>query len=609
MPDTTFGTSGRVLTAVTMVNPEVNLSTVNGDGTFFVSGVRYNGTNDVPFVAKFTSTGVPDTSYGTGGVVTLNSLPLGFNVVGSGTDDGTGLVVIVGTTLDTGAGEREDIFVTRLTSSGATDTTFGTGGVARFALSSVDNRSDRGTTFDVQPDGKIVLGGRTKVTSGLGYDFLLMRLDVTGARDPTFGTNGVVTTRFPTSFGNNLGRRLRLQPDGKIVLVGIVTVGTANQCGVARFDASGALDSGFGTGGRVLVPMSVGCFSVSQQPDGKLVVVGNDKVGDVNYGTFARLLLTGALDTGFGNGGLLKISNFDTPTRVAFLSGNSVTGLTIQDPADGVLKSYVVELTATLTGPWVAQTITLGALPGRTYGETFQLPATASSGLTVSYSASGACTVAGNFVQPNGVGTCTITANQAGNATYFAAPQQVQVFPVTSASQGITFAPAPVGVTVGQPLVTVVATSSSATAPPSALPLTFSSLTPSVCTTGGINGASLTLLQAGQCTIQATQAGDANYVAATQTQSFTVGAVGTPPNTYPVTSLSNSGPGSLRDAIAQANAHAGPDIVDLSGLTGTIALTSGEIQISGPLSIIGPGAGSLTIDGSANSPHFLDLCG
>ena len=58
------------------------------------------------------------------------------------------------------------------------------------------------------------------MTAGLGYDFLLMRLDANGVRDPSFGTNGVATTRFPGSTGDNLGRKLVLQPDGKIVLVG-----------------------------------------------------------------------------------------------------------------------------------------------------------------------------------------------------------------------------------------------------------------------------------------------------------------------------------------------------------------------------------------------------
>ena len=258
------------------------------------------------------------------------------------------------------------------------------------------------------------------MTAGLGYDFLLMRLDDNGARDPSFGTNGVVTTRFPASTGNNLGRRLVLQPDGKIVLVGSrAPVGAIDQCGIARFNANGTLDTGFGTGGQVLVPVSVGCFNVSQQTDGKLVIVGNDKVGDVNYGTFIRLLRTGALDAGFGNGGLLDISSFGTPTRVAFTSGgNLVTGLTIQDPADGVLKSYVVELTTTLTGPWVAQTITLRrasrpdvrrSVPGVRHGE-----------LGIAGVVRGERGLRGRpatSCRSPGLGSCTITANQAGDAT------------------------------------------------------------------------------------------------------------------------------------------------------------------------------------------------
>jgi len=61
---------------------------------------------------------------------------------------------------------------------------FGTNGVAQFALSAVDNRSDRGTTIDVQPDG-IDPDRRTHESDrGLGYDFLLMRSIPSGARDP-----------------------------------------------------------------------------------------------------------------------------------------------------------------------------------------------------------------------------------------------------------------------------------------------------------------------------------------------------------------------------------------------------------------------------------------
>lgn len=327
----------------------------------------------------------------------------------------------------------------------------------------------------------------------------------------------------------------------------------------------------------------------------------------MTYGTLIRLLRNGALDTSFGNNGYQDISNFETPGRVAFTStGNIVTSLTIQDPADGVLKSYVVELTTTLTGPWVTQAITFDALPDRTYGDAFSVSATASSGLPVSYVASGACAVVGNLVQLTGIGSCTITASQAGDATWFTGTPVARTFNVTAASQTIAFAPAPTGVTVGQPLVMIAASSSSSTAAPTTNPIVYSSLTPGICTVGGIGGTTLTLLAPGTCTIAANQAGDANYNGAPQaTLDVTVGPAGTPPSTFTVTNLNDSGPGSLRDAIAQTNAQAGPDTVTFqSGLTGTITLTSGSIQISGPLSIVGPGAGVITIDGNANSRIF-----
>ena len=143
---------------------------------------------------------------------------MGLGISGSAID-GSGRIVIASTTPDAGP-ERNDIFVTRLTSAGAIDTTFGNSGVARFAISTVDERSDRGTAVTIQPDGKIMVGGRTQVTPGLGFDFLLLRLDANGALDTTFGSGGIATTRFTGSTGINYGRKLVLQPDGKIVLVG-----------------------------------------------------------------------------------------------------------------------------------------------------------------------------------------------------------------------------------------------------------------------------------------------------------------------------------------------------------------------------------------------------
>src|SRR5437016_10833710 len=57
------------------------------------------------------------------------------------------------------------------------------------------------------------------------------------------------------------------------------------------------------------------------------------------------------------------------------------------------------------------QTITFNALANKTFGDAdFNLSATASSGLSVSFTATGNCTVSGNTVHLTGAGSCTITA-------------------------------------------------------------------------------------------------------------------------------------------------------------------------------------------------------
>ena len=72
-------------------------------------------------------------------------------------------------------------------------------------------------------------------------------------------------------------------------------------------------------------------------------------------------------------------------------------------------------------------------------------------------------------------------------------------------------------------------------------------------------------------------------------------------NTVPVTNLNDSGPGSLRQVITEV---APGGTVDLTGLAGTIALTSGELDIGSDLTITGPGAKILAISGNNSSRVF-----
>src|SRR5205823_3504358 len=90
-------------------------------------------------------------------------------------------------------------------------------------------------------------------------------------------------------------------------------------------------------------------------------------------------------------------------------------------------------LTADFTVVKADQTITFDALAGKTYGDAdFALSASASSGLTVSFSASGACTVTGSTVHLTGAGSCTITASQGGDSQYNPAPDVAHSFNIAA---------------------------------------------------------------------------------------------------------------------------------------------------------------------------------
>src|SRR5262245_35837538 len=77
------------------------------------------------------------------------------------------------------------------------------------------------------------------------------------------------------------------------------------------------------------------------------------------------------------------------------------------------------------------------------------------------------------------------------------------------------------------------------------------------------------------------------------------------PSTFTVLNLADGDPGSLRQAVLDANALPGADVIDFApGLNGTIALSSGQLNITDALTIDGPGADVLAVSGSDVSRVF-----
>jgi hypothetical protein len=185
------------------------------------------------------------------------------------------------------------------------------------------------------------------------------------------------------------------------------------------------------------------------------------------------------------------------------------------------------------------QTITFTSTPpanAKNHGPNYIVAATASSGLTVSFTidagSASVCSISGSTVSFIGAGTCTIDANQGGNADYNAAPQKQQPVTVAPGDQTITFTSTPpTNATPGIGSYTVTATATSGLT----VTFTIDASASSVCS---ISGSTVSFTADGTCVVDAHQAGDSNWNAAPQVQQSFV--VDTPPTVNSTSPASNA---------------------------------------------------------------------
>jgi uncharacterized delta-60 repeat protein len=188
--------------------------------------------------------------------------------------------------------------------SGTLDPTFGTGGTFMVAPGEA-----RGVV--IQSDGKIVIAALGPYANG--NSFTLLRFNADGSADTSFGLGGKAVGNFG---GQNLASEevmaLVLLGDGNLVVGGWGTLllngQSSTQFALARFDASGNLDTSFGTAGKAYASFGNRqslMWSLAIQSDGKLVAAGGTyQSATANYDfALARFLSNGSPDATFGNGG------------------------------------------------------------------------------------------------------------------------------------------------------------------------------------------------------------------------------------------------------------------------------------------------------------------
>ncbi|PYQ49319.1 MAG: hypothetical protein DMF78_18540, partial [Acidobacteria bacterium] len=158
-----------------------------------------------------------------------------------------------------------------------------------------------------------------------------------------------------------------------------------------------------------------------------LGVLASKTFGDPDFGVSATA--TSGLAVAFAAAGNCTISG-----ATVHITAAGACTVTASQSGDGN-DAPAPDLPRSFTIGQASQTVTFTDLANKTIGDPdFTVGATASSGLSVAFSARGDCTVSGSTVHVTKVGSCTITASQPGNGNYIPAPSVTRSFAVAYAS-------------------------------------------------------------------------------------------------------------------------------------------------------------------------------
>lgn len=307
-----FGSNG---TTTTSINGNTNSSyayacALQPDGKIIAAGYSNIGGGVNAFaLARYTTNGALDTTFGTNGIVTTNI---------SGVDDrayacalqSDGKIIAVGYSAAPGGGNPHRFALVRYTTTGTVDTTFGNRGIV---TTSINGNNDQANACVIQPDGKIIAAGYTD--AGGPWAFALVRYTATGALDISFGlnNNGIVTTNINGTA--DVITACILQPDGKIVTTGHTELAGGDEVfATVRYTTNGVQDTTFGIAGTGIVQTAIGTNHTSNanacslQPDGKIITAGYTNNGAADLFALIRYTTEGIIDQTFGTNGIVTTS-------------------------------------------------------------------------------------------------------------------------------------------------------------------------------------------------------------------------------------------------------------------------------------------------------------
>ena len=266
--DTTFAANGVFTAPLAFGNNNVTVDTprvlLQPDGKILAMGThKLDSGADIFGVRRLNSDGTSDTSFGIDGLATARFTPFAPNL---GDRPSEFALQADGKIVAAGFANAEDVAVARWNADGSLDNTFGTGGKVQISFGSADATA---WTITIQPDGKVLIGGRVLINDS---DVLLVRLNTNGTLDTTFDNDGYASANFG-AFDHAYKIFVR---NNKIITVGVSIQSPNSDFLIARFNMDGSPDTSFGTNGSIKTSINAYDFTYSAAfaPDGKLVIGG-----------------------------------------------------------------------------------------------------------------------------------------------------------------------------------------------------------------------------------------------------------------------------------------------------------------------------------------------
>jgi uncharacterized delta-60 repeat protein len=314
--DAGFGTDGIAVTDLGAGYDSAIAVAVADDGGIVVAANRYDGSDNRLVLLRYAADGRLDAGFGANGVVATDFQQSG----GAAWDlavQADGKILVAG---DYFNGRDYDFALARYNADGSPDAGFGTGGLAITALGSSD---DSAAALAVQADGGIVVVGQSYWLDN--DNFAVVRYLPDGSLDPRFSGDGRVVTDFRGA--GDGATAMAVQPDGKLLVAGRSYNGANDDFALARYNADGSLDTLFGSGGGLTTDIQKNddiAFAVALQSDGKIVVAGRSSGGQTAACALARYNADGSLDTGFGSRGLAVTSLVDSARRLVIRADGKI---------------------------------------------------------------------------------------------------------------------------------------------------------------------------------------------------------------------------------------------------------------------------------------------